>query len=148
MTLILMTFKILFTNQISIISKLKSQKNNNRTKLLLPSLKMMTILSSWSLKNREMMIIMNSSISSKDKDSKLNMKTNMMIWLIITKGHCLWTQHPAIHKVKRKSKCNAWCQMKIIKKQTNLNTSSLRKNKRRLKNKINTPKSPKSKRKA
>ncbi len=128
-----MTFKTLLINQMSITNRHKSQINN-LIKSLLPILKMMTIQNLWSLKNHEMMITTNSYISNKDNDSKFSMKTNMMIWLIIIKDHSLWTQHLAIHKVRSRSRCNAWCQIKTIKKLINLNISSLRKNKRKSKN--------------
>lgn len=48
------------------------------------------------------MITMSNFISNKDNDSKSNMKINMKILLIMTKGHCLWTLLPVTPKVNKK----------------------------------------------
>ena len=110
-------------NNNNLIKKKIINNNNNlissHKNSLIYNPKTRTNSNSWSLKSHEKMTIMNNFISNKDNDSKSNMKINMMILLIMTKDHCLWTLLPVTLKAKKKLKCKGLYQIKIIKKLIN-----------------------------
>lgn len=93
-------------NNNNLIKKMTVNNNNNLISNIKNSLtynlKIKTNSSSWSLKSHEKMITMSNFISNKDNDSKSNMRINMMILLIMTKDHCLWTLLPVTLKANKK----------------------------------------------
>lgn len=119
------------------IKKSNSLQNKNLKNLRILNHKIRRNSNFWSLKSLDKMTTMSNFTSSKNKNSKFNMKTNMMILLIMTNDHFLWTLLRVTLNQSKKWNCKDWFQIKTIKKLIKWNILNLKKNKRRKNNKIN-----------